>query len=206
MLHYGDSRWRRIVAGAVTVALVVVQLGAGAAPSAAGSPADDLKQIQYKTYFRGKYTEAIAALEKYLKRTDLSAQDARSAREFLAASHVLTGAGERGREIFLQLLNETPSYAGPDPSVFREEVVAAYRDARDAYAESRIKTAPKTERDEEAAPALASSEGGKPIYKQWWLYAGIATVVLVAGAIASERGDDPAVRDTGTVSVGVNVR
>ncbi|MDH3197120.1 MAG: hypothetical protein OEO21_02665 [Candidatus Krumholzibacteria bacterium] len=206
MSHFGSSMWSRGVAGLVTIALLVVQLGAGAIPCAAGSPADDLKQIQYKHYFRGKYTEAIAALEKYLTRKDLSAQDARNAREFLAASHVLSGASERGSEIFLQLLIEAPDYTGPDPTVFREEVVVAYRDARDAYAESRIKAAPKTEQDEQAAPALASTEGGKPIYKQWWLYAGIATALLVAGALAAEKGDDPAPRDTGTVSVGVTVR
>jgi len=191
----------------VTIALVTVQLGAVAAPAVAGKPADDLKDIQYKQYFRGKYSEAIAALEKVLSRKDLSAQERLSANEFLAASYVLSGAAERGQEIFLRLQSEAPDYAGPDPSVFREEVVAAYQEARDAYAQSRIRAAPPTEGDRDGAPpALAPAEGGKPIYKQWWLYAGLATAVLVVGALSREQDDDPASRPTGTVDVGVVVR
>jgi len=209
MAHLATSGLNRTVAILVTVALVTVQLGASAAPAMAGKPADDLKEIQYKQYFRGKYDEAIGALEKFLERKDLSAQDRLSAHEFLAASYVLSGKAERGQEIFLRVQSELPDYTGPDPSVFREEVIAAYEAARDAYAQSRIRTAPPTGDDrDEAAPAMASSEGGKPIYKQWWLYAGLATAVLVVGALSRENNDDPTGGGgpTGTVDVGVVVR
>jgi hypothetical protein len=190
------------------ICLCVVQIGALAPVAHGGAPADDLKQIQYRYYFRGKYDQAVTELQKFLARTDVDADVARSAREFLAASHVLTGDVEAGREIFLTMLNEDPSYAGPDPATFREEVLAEWSSARDMYASNRIRNAPVS--DAAAAPGqqVAAVSEGKPIYKKWWFYAaGAATLLLIAGAVSSEKSDGaPARGETGSVSVGVTVR
>src|SRR5204862_2974044 len=105
-----------------------------AAPSHAGDPAGDLKQIEYKYYFRGKYTEAIGALQTYLARMDVGADMALRASEFLAASHVLSGAPATGKSVFARLIATDPSYAGPDAAVFKPAVVDVYAEARDEYA------------------------------------------------------------------------
>jgi hypothetical protein len=172
------------------------------------SPADVLKQIQYKYYYRGKYEEAVGALKTFLARTDLTRDVAVSAREFLAASYILSGKPDKGKEQFLHLLNEDEQYAGPDAAVFKTEVVEAYETTRDALASVKLRTAPDTRQGEERTVA-AAGEPSKPIYKKWWFYVGLAAAVLVIAAAASPKEEDepqtpPA--PTGTVTVGVRVR
>ncbi|MCK5405976.1 MAG: hypothetical protein KAJ37_00920 [Candidatus Krumholzibacteria bacterium] len=170
------------------------------------SPEDDLKQIQYNYYFRGKYAEAIDALNVFLERGDVDKNLEISAREFLAASYILSGEKSKGKDQFLQILNEHEQYAGPDPTKFKAEVVDAFTTTRDALASVKLRSAPDTGAAGSAAQP-ASEESSKPIYKKWWFYAaGAATLLLIAGALSSEKKDDPVAQDAGTVSVGVQVR
>jgi hypothetical protein len=196
----------RSISLVLIVSMAMAQVGSFPATCAAGTPSDDLKEIQYRYYFRGKYDQAIDMLQTYLARTDLDPSSTRSAREFLAASFVLSGSPEKGREIFVQMLNEDAAYSGPDTSTFRAEVVTAWSEARDMYASNRLKSPPPVETVLGAEPASGGKEG-KPIYKKWWFYvAGAATLLLIAGAVTSEEKDDPVAHDTGTVNVGVQVR
>jgi hypothetical protein len=56
----------------ITSTLLIVTLFASTvvAPLAAiaGTPGDDLKQIEYKYYFRGKYQQAIESLQVFVAR------------------------------------------------------------------------------------------------------------------------------------------
>jgi hypothetical protein len=168
---------------------------------------DDLKQIQYKYYFRGKYEQAIESLSTFLARIDLSESNVVAAREFLAASYILSGAAKLGREQFLKMLNADAQYAGPDPAVFKPEVIDIYASARDELAASRLRTAPPGELGDVSQEVLVT-ESSKPIYKKWWFYAGLAVLVVVVGAVSSqeeEAAEKPA-PNTGTVSVGVQIR
>lgn len=196
-------------------ALIAVMLVSMAAPSVvcAGAPADDLKQIEYKYYFRGKYQQTIESLQTFLARVDLTAADATRAREFLAASYVLGGAPAMGKDVFLQMLANNPSYGGPDPTVFQLDVMNIYGEARTEHAAMVLQNAPPS--GEVAPPATSSADPlattsekkGKPIYKQWWLYAGAAAVLLAAGAAAGGNGGGTsAPPESGGVTVGVTIR
>jgi hypothetical protein len=184
----------------------------------AGTPVDDLKQIEYKYYFRGKYPQAIESLQTYLARVDLTETDALRAREVLAASYVLGGAPVMGKQVFAELIAKNPSYPGPDPAVFKSEVVNEYALARSEYASLTLQNAPPSAGkdsaqqpgDQDRATAVANdavaSQGGKPIYKQWWFYAGTAALLLVGG-MAVGGGDDGGSPppSAGGVTVGVTV-
>lgn len=197
----------KVLSVTLAVTMMASQLGS-ISVAVAGTPGDDLKQIQYKYYFRGKYEQAVTALVTYLARTDLAAKDEMSAREFLAASYVLSGDPTSGQEQFARLLASHHQYSGPDPAVFKTEVITVYERARDDYASTRLKSIPaEAATAPEDEPTLPAEKPGKPLYKRWWFYAGIATALLIAGAVSKEKGDDPApVSDTGTVVVGVRAQ
>jgi hypothetical protein len=195
------------------IVLIVTMLAALALPAevvSAGTPADDLKQIEYRYYFRGKYQQAIEALQTYLARVDLTEADTTRAREFLAASYVLGGAPAMGKEVFAQIIAARPSYAGPDPTVFKLDVVNAYAQAKSEYAALALQNPPVTAGQGATAPtesAAASPTPGKPIYKKWWFYAGAAVALIAVGAAASGTdGGAGTTSPTGTVDVGVIVR
>ena len=203
----------------ITAALCVFTLLSGfAANVRAGDPADDLKQIEYKYYFRGKYAESVDALTTFLARVDVKGAVAVRANEFLAASHVLGGSPPAGRDVFAKLIASDPAYAGPDAAVFKPEVIDVYAQARADYAAHTIKSPAVATTDvppATAAPAPANSAApvttststaSKPIYKKWWFYAGAAAVIGGVAAVAGVGGGGsttPAA--TGTVSVGVTV-
>ena len=199
---------RRAVAAAVFF-LTMASVVSTAYPSLAGTAADDLKQIEYRYYFRGRYQQAIEALQTFLARIDLAEAETFRAREVLAASYVLGGAPAMGREVFAGLVAADPSYPGPDPAIFKLEVVNAYAEARADYAARNMLTVPVGD----AAPALAADGGvepvmapGKPFYRKWWVYAG-AAALLAAGAVVAGSGDgSDAPAATGTVVVGVRVQ
>jgi hypothetical protein len=206
MAVFLDSSLCRSIATALVICLVAVHIPT---PLFAGqkSASEDLKQIQYKYYFRGKYTEAIDVLKTFLARTDVPKEVEVSAREFLAASYVLSGSEDKGKDQFLRLLNENEQYAGPDPAVFRTEVVDAYVSTRDTLAAVKLRTAPDTENDG-YDPVAAASSRSKPVYKKWWFYAGLVAVLVVVAAAASpkeEETPEPAA-PAGTVSVGVRIQ
>ena len=120
-----------------TLLIVTIFASAVATPfqaAFAGSASDDLKQIEYKYYFRGKYQQAIESLQVFLARVDLKEPDAMRAREMLAASYVLGGAPAMGKQMFAEMIVRDPAYPGPDPNVFKLEVVDAYALARFEYA------------------------------------------------------------------------
>jgi hypothetical protein len=171
---------------------------------------DELKQIEYKYYFRGKYNEAIEALRALLERQDLEPPVRREAREFLAASLILTGLNAEGKDEYLKILNQDASYAGPDSGVFQDEVIAVFNEAKVEYASMVIQRATAIETSREPAeagplPAEVAVEE-KPFYKKWWFYTAIGAVVLVAAAAGAKEDDaPPAARDTGTVTVGIVV-
>jgi hypothetical protein len=193
-------------------ASVLMMLWGAAAPAWAGAPADDLKQIEYKYYFRGKYPQAIDALQIFLARVDVTGDVALRAGEFLAASHVLSGAPVAGQDVFARIITAHPEYAGPDAAVFKPEVMDAYGKARSDYAALALRnTAPAaTDTVETAAnqpPSTATpATGGKPIYKKWWFYAGTAAVVgVVAGLAGGSGGGDAPRAAKGSVTIGVTV-
>ena len=198
---------RKFLSIVLIVAVIATQVG-WSSVSYAGSPEEDLKVIQYKYYFRGKYDQAIEKLQTFLARTDLAAGDIERAREFLAASYILSGAGVKGRDQFVKMLNENNAYGGPDPAVFKSEVVSVFTDARNEMAATRLRQAPvMTPGDAPAEVAVAREHAGKPIYKKWWFYAGIAGGIILLGALASPEEDQiQAPADRGTVSVGVTLR
>lgn len=181
----------------------------------AGVPADDLKQIEYKYYFRGKYQQAIESLQTFLARVDLPETDAMRAREVLAASYVLGGAPVMGKQMFAEMIAKQPSYPGPDPNVFKLEVVDAYAQARSEYAAMTLKNAPpssgkKSNDKDKGATAIPSdatvATQSQPIYKKWWFYAGAAALLAGVGVAMGGGGDDsPPPADAGGVTVGVIV-
>jgi hypothetical protein len=192
---------------------IVVMLFGLAAPARAGDPAADLKQIEYSYYFRGKYPQAIDALQTFLARVDVNGPVAVRANEFMAASHVLAGAPQSGKDVFAKLIAADPSYAGPDATVFKPEVVDVYAQARSDYAALSIKSPALAAADTTQAPVgsgaqpAATHATSKPIYKKWWFYAGAAAVVgAVAMAAGSGGGGDEAPAPGGTITVGVNVK
>jgi hypothetical protein len=205
-----SMRIRRTTAGVLILAMLSSIAGPGAVY--AGTDADDLKQIEYKYYFRGKYQQTIEALQIFLARTDLTAATATRAREFLAAAYVLGGAPAMGKDVFLQMLAKNPAYAGPDPTVFKLDVMNTYGAARTEHAAMALKNAPSAvdvAKPSSAVDPAATNEEKKrkPIYKQWWLYAGAAAVLVAAGAAAGGKdegtgGGSP----SGSVVVGVTVK
>lgn len=207
---------RRSTSTLLIVTLLVSTLATPFQVAFAGTPGDDLKQIEYKYYFRGKYQQAIESLQTYLARVDLTMADATRAREMLAASYVLGGAPAMGKQVFAQLIAKNPSYAGPDPSVFKMEVVNQYGMARSEYASMALKNAPSSagknaDDKDKGAAALPSdaalADGGKPIYKKWWFYAGAVALIAGIGVAAGGGGggDTPPPADSGGVTVGVIV-
>lgn len=199
----------------ITSLVLLVTLFAGVAaplhPAYAGNATDDLKQIEYKYYFRGKYQQAIEALQTYLARVDLPPADGLRAREVLAASYVLGGAPAMGQQIFAGMISADPKYPGPDPNVFKLEVLDAYAKARSEYASMALTTAPTSQEssDDSAAGTVPSdaavAQTGKPIYKKWWFYAGAAALIAAVGVAAGSGGDDGTRADSGGVTVGVTV-
>jgi hypothetical protein len=192
-------------------ACALLTLSASFTPARAGVPADDLKQIEYRYYFRGKYPQAVEALQTFLARIDVSGQVALRANEFLAASHVLSGAPQAGRDVFARVIAANPSYAGPDPAIFKPEVIDVYGAARSEYDSLALRHAAPADSSGAAgggapAPAVVNA-AGKPIYRKWWFYAGAAAVAgVVAGLAASSGDDDAPSAPSGTVTVGVRVQ
>jgi hypothetical protein len=206
MTTFANSPAIKIISAVLSVCMLALHAPAGAI-TAEKAPDEALKQIQYKYYFRGQYQEAISSLQTFLARTDLTREQAVSAREFLAASYVLSGQSEKGKEQFLQLLTEVEQYTGPDPTRFKQEVVDAFDSTRDAYLAVKLRTPSHGPGGTGDANAVAAGDS-KPIYKKWWFYVGLAAVVLVAAAAASPKEDesDTTSGPTGTVTVGVQVR
>jgi hypothetical protein len=204
MATFANSSWTKTISAVLLVCMAALHTPA-AAITAEKSPQDALKQIQYKYYFRGQYKDAISALQTFLARTDLPRETAVSAREFLAASYVLSGQPDQGKDQFLRLLTDDEKYTGPDPAKFKAEVVEAFDSTRDAYVAVKLRTPPPGGGDAAGAVATQTS---KPIYKKWWFYVGLAAAVLVIAAAASPQEEEPETPagPTGTVTVGVRVR
>jgi hypothetical protein len=204
-------RMKKQIRKSTAAASIVLMLCAAVAPAYAGTPADDLKQIEYKYYFRGKYPGAIEALRTFLARVDVTGAVAVRASEFLAASHVLSGAPDAGKDVFAGLIAKDSAYAGPDAAVFKPEVVDVYAQARSEYASLMLKNPPIASADSTLTPtgppaANVTHAASKPIYKKWWFYAGAATIVGVVAGVAGSGGSDAARPATGTVAIGVQVK
>ncbi|HKW14060.1 MAG TPA: hypothetical protein VJS69_06210 [Candidatus Krumholzibacteria bacterium] len=207
------THWLRKATALVCIFMMMSGL---AVTARAGDPADDLKQIEYKYYFRGKYTESIDALQTFLARIDVKGEVAVHANEFLAASHVLAGSPQAGKDVFAKLIATDPSYAGPDAAVFKPEVVDVYAQARTDYAARTIKSPAIATTDappaasapaNAATPSTTAATESKPIYKKWWFYAGAAAVIGGVAAVAGGGGggDQPAA-PRGGITVGVTVK
>ncbi len=204
------ERIRKAVSVVAAVTMLASVISGAFAPAWAGKPTDDLKQIEYQYYFRGKYQQAIEALQTYLARVDLAPENTMRAREVLAASYVLGGAPAMGKTVFAQLIADYPSYEGPDPAVFKLEVVNVYAEARSDYAAMNLKN-PEASLDIASSgsqPAVpVTPDEGKPIYKKWWFYAGAASLLAVAGALTlGQGGESTPPAATGSVVVGVRVQ
>jgi hypothetical protein len=204
-------RHHKISCALAFVALFASSVLVPLAPAFAGSPSDDLKQIEYKYYFRGKYQQAIESLQTFLARVDVNPADALRAREMLAASYVLGGAPAMGKQMFAEMIAKNPSYPGPDPNVFKLEVMDEYAKARTEYAAMALMAAPAGDDDDEGGALVpteaAVAAASVPIYKKWWFYAGAAALVAgVAVAVGGGGGGDtPPPADNGGVVVGVTV-
>ncbi len=210
------DRTRRITSCLLIVTLSASMVAAPLQAAFAGTPTDDLKQIEYRYYFRGKYQQAIESLQTYLARVDVTESDAMRAREVLAASYVLGGAPAMGKQMFSEMIVKKPSYRGPDPNVFKMEVMDAYAQARSEYAALALKSAPpssgkKPDDQDKGAAAVPSetmvTEASKPIYKKWWFYAGAAALLAGVGVAlgGGGGGETPPPADSGGVTVGVIV-
>ena len=203
-----NTKIRRITALVSVVAMLLTL----AAPAFAGDPAADLKQIEYTYYFRGKYPQAIDALQTFLARVDVNGAVAVRANEFLAASHVLAGSPQTGKGVFAKLITSDPNYPGPDVALFKADVVDVYRQARADYAAQTIKAPAVAAADSSqvpvasGTPSSAAPAASKPIYKKWWFYAGAAAVVGAVALAAGGGGGDEDASPRGTISVGVNVK
>ena len=119
------TRWIKRISPLVAFCFLTVQLALWFPAPVQASAADDLKKIEYKYYFRGDYDRAIVELRALLEREDLSAEQVVEAREYLAASLIMSGATAEGQAEFTRLLQADPEYAGPDPSVFKAAIVGA---------------------------------------------------------------------------------
>jgi hypothetical protein len=201
---------RKAMCIVTAISLLVSSVSGAFAPARADTAANDLKQIEYKYYFRGKYQQTIEALQTFLARVDLTTADSTRAREVLAASYVLGGAPAMGKGVFARLIADHPSYPGPDPTVFKLEVVDAYAEARSEYTAMTLKSAPPgaaTTAPGSEPAVLETAAEGKPFYKKWWVYAGAASLLILAGALGSSQGDEPPpAGPTGSVNVGVRVQ
>ncbi len=178
-------------------------------PRAAFAGADsDLKRIEYKHYFRGNYAKAIAELRQFLDRTDLKSDQIREAREFLAASLIMTGSSADGKTQFLEVLRKDSDYKGPDPGVFKPIVISTFNQAKSEYASAVIRTAPDTgvAGAAKSASDAATPAPGKPVYKKWWFYATMGVVVLAIAGAAAGGGDDPPPADKGRITIGIEVQ
>jgi hypothetical protein len=205
MRTFLDFAFTKLVSVVLVVCIAALHVPA-LALTPKDSPEEALKKIQYEHYFRGKYVEAIGALQTFLARPDLPRNLEVSAREFLAASYILSGTPDKGKDQFLRLLNDDEQYAGPDPSMFKAEVMDAFTSTRDALASVKMRSAPETGADDYAAGS--SPDPSKPIYKKWWFYAGLALVAVVVAAAAAPKEEEPdaPALPAGTVTVGVRIR
>ncbi len=168
---------------------------------------DELKTIKYKYYFRGNYDKAITELRSFLDQKALERSLVVEAREYLAASLILSGATPAGKAQYMELLKEDANYPGPDPSVFKSMIVSTYNEAKAEYASMVIRTVPETAMSDGAAASMPEAAApGKPIYKKWWFYATMgAVLIIVVGAAAGGSSEEEAARDTGTVKVGIEI-
>ena len=174
--------------------------------------AKDLKQIEYKYYFRGNYEEAIEAFRAFLEREDLTEAQIVEAREYLAASLILSGATEQGKLEFRKLLKMNNEYQGPAPSVFKSVIVATYDEARSEFASMVIRTVPEKAvagvATNSQTPANNVTTEGKPLYKKWWFYATMGVVfIALAGAAGGGSSDDGGgTPDTGRVTIEIQTQ
>ncbi len=208
-MFFMQNRTMRMTAVLVTLAFVCLQVLAAFPQQALAGNEDDLKTIQYKYYFRGNYDKAITEFRVYLERNDLTNEQVVTAREYLAASLIMTGASDQAKAQYLKILNEDGSYAGPDPSVFKTVVIDTYQEAQAEYASAVIRNVPETVVATEGTTTPGeTAKVGKPIYKKWWFYVAMGAVLLVvagaAGGSAGEEDGPPA--QTGTVTIGVDVQ
>lgn len=203
----GENRLNKIVSAVVVVCFVALQLAVPATSIAAAK--DDLKRIEYKLYFRGNYDKAITELRAFLEREDVTPAEIMEAKEYLAASLIMTGAATEGRSQFLDILKMDGKYQGPDPSVFKSVVISTYDEAKSQYASSVIRNVPPsvTEGVQATTTGAVEMTESKPLYKKWWFYAtmGAVVVALAAAAGGGSKGED-APSDTGGVTIGVEVR
>ena len=208
MSSFVSKRATKVVSLIVAIAFCSAQVGVMAPPDARAAAADDLKTIKYKYYFRGSYDKAIAELRTFLERDDLTEADRVEAKEYLAASLILSGAPAEGKAQYLELLKQNGDYGGPDPSVFKPVIISAFEEAKSEYASMVIRTVPETAMPQPASDtAPAETEVSKPIYKKWWFYAGLgaALLVLAAAAGGGEGDDTGGDADTGRVTIEVGV-
>lgn len=197
------GRTTRALAPFVAVCFLSMQLVAVLpAPVHAGAQ-DDLKQIEYKYYFRGNYNKAITELKTFLERPGLGPEVIVEAREYLAASLVMTGATDEAKSQYMKLLKSDPSYPGPDPSVFKAIVVSTYNEAKEDYASAVILNVPDSAVSGATGGAAVPEMAGKPFYKKWWFYVTIGAALLLVAGAAGGGGDDGGSADTGRVVIGV---
>lgn len=201
----------RLVAAAAAVTFAVFQASCFFPRAAHAGPEDDLKQIEYKHYFRGDYKTAIEKLRAFLARADIAEAQALEAKEFLAASLILSGGTAEGKAVFLDLLQADARYSGPDPSVFKSEIVSAYEEAKSEYASRVIRAVPEdagADADDGPVPAAAAGPvgSGKPFYKKWWFYATMGALGVVIAGAAGASGGDSTRRSTGDLIVTVEIQ
>ncbi|NIM20539.1 MAG: hypothetical protein GTO51_09960 [Candidatus Latescibacteria bacterium] len=208
------QRFRKVTAllsPLVVFCFLTVQITCAIPRPVSAETSNDLKQIEYAYYFRGKYSEAVEALRDFLKRPGLDPAEEREAREFLAASLVLSGSPGEGRDQFLKILNSTEGYEGPDTGLFKQEVIDAFEEAKTQYSSmllkqaTEIETAVVPESAVEPESDLVQDEK-KSIFKKWWFYTILGgAVIVVAAASASKEDDASDENNKGTLTIGVTI-
>ena len=202
------SRSAKATSMVVAICFLTIQVTCFLPSDVFASNKDDLKNIEYKYYFRGNYDKAISELKSFLERKHLSKAETVEAREYLAASLIMTGASTAGKEQYLKLLKMDSAYKGPDPGVFKPMIVSTFEEAKAEYASAVIRNVPDDVVSSDGATTEATeTKDGKPIYKKWWFYVGIgAALLIVAGAASGGGGGGDVPPETGSVTVGVDIQ
>jgi hypothetical protein len=202
-----SEHMRRTVSAAVALVFLTFQSVTMMPAAASADEASDLKDIEYKHYFRGNYERAIEELRSYLERENLRPAQIVEAKEYLAASLILTGKTAEGKARYVELLKMDAAYPGPDPSVFKAVIIDTYEEARAEYVSTVIRTVPETTATQStgADKPVPVSTSSSPFYKKWWFYATMGAVALVIAGAASSADGDTTPQERGTVTVDVDV-
>jgi pentatricopeptide repeat protein len=135
--------------------------------------ASEAIQRAQEYYDQSSFEAAIELLQDALTKGSAKAAETQAARELLARCYVKSGKSDKAREVFKGLLKDESNYA-PDPVRVPPDELAVFEEARNEFKNEALRQSTQMAGGE-AGPAES-----KPIYKRWYLWAGVAAAgVLV---------------------------